>query len=432
MKYSVVSVINRLKFNDYKQIEDEEGAFLKGATLYYKKRTGNYYIVFVVKSKEEDEDSLDLYECKSDNIEALDVSSIMLLAEDFSIETDLGLLSGSVKIDKKLPASAKMYVWEFEVVNKDEDVSCSFRNYFQEKYNLSFRSSYDSLLTRFYQDFYKKIDIEEFLVPVAHSKKGLSVYGKGLSDEKNVKIHTRSEVVDGIIVGGSFGRKRQALERRNKRKGKDVNENDIVSDDYYFCLYLPENKNKGYLFTQFFSDATITTQFKKFLLEKLFKKNKGDTYGIKEFTPYVSKELMQEFKNGCILDRMSFVERFANDDIGDCDIDEKSTDVIIKVELSTPPEKPIPFSDIPARLANWLKVKCNTLDLGRYTDKKIKVKDPTTGLSSTFELDTDLKLRPVINLSKYVLMNQDGTPNIDHMRRYCFSLIEEIKRDTFS
>lgn len=429
MTYSVVSVINRLKFNDYKQIVDVEGAFLKGATLYYKKRSGDYYIVFVVKSIEEDEDSFDLYECKSENIESLDVSSIILLAEDFSIESHLGLLSGSVKIDKKLPANAKMYIWEFEVVAKDE--TCDFRSYLQEKYNMSSRSSYDSLLKKFYQDFYKQIDTEEFLVPDVHSKKGLSVYGKGESDQKNVKIHSEHQVIDGIIVGGAFGRKRQALERRNKRKGKDVNENDVVSDDYYFCLYLPEKGSKGYLFTQCFSDATITTQIKHFLLKHLFKKKKGYTYSIKEFVPYVSPSLMEQFKDGCILDRVSFIKKFANDDIGGADVEDDKTDIIVKVELSTPSEKPVPLKMISSWLNRWKKMQCNDTDIDQYPDKKVKLRDSVTGLSSTFELDGDLKLRPVINLSQYVLINNDGTPNIEYMRRYCFSQIEQIKRDTF-
>ena len=123
--------------------------------------------------------------------------------------------------------------------------------------------------------------------------------------------------------------------------------------------------------------------------------------------------MSEQFSANSILDHFTFATPFINGDIinGDDEIGEQQVkDVVLKVEVSSPSNQPITYSQIPNFLQRILNMNLNNKAAKDYQHCTGTIKNTKTGNTSTFEIDKDLKIRPIIYLYKEVDVDEDGIP----------------------
>ena len=49
---------------------------------------------------------------------------------------------------------------------------------------------------------------------------------------------------------------------------------------------------------------------------------------------------------------------------------------------------------------------------------------------TTFEIDDNLKIKPIIYLFEKISVSEDGIPNFTELKQFCFSKLEDIKKET--
>lgn len=196
------------------------------------------------------------------------------------------ILEQERKEKERLASSARLTTIRIDLIHsKEEDFT--FKDAICLKYNINKDTDSSEVFERFAQEFYKSLDIDEFVVPFKEKKKGITIYKKNINqinntsqiteateEEKRVICHKNTNILEGIICGGAFGRPRNARQLKNKNNNKDVNRDDVVTDDYYMYLYLPMDNKTGYLLLQYYPDMTIKNELIRFLISTI-KKNKA-------------------------------------------------------------------------------------------------------------------------------------------------------------
>lgn len=342
-----------------------------------------------------------------------------------------------------LAISSRLTIISIELTGKDKYLT--FKDIICSRYNINSNTDSSIVFERFAQEFYSGIDKDEFIIPNSERKKGITIYKsngnnvkngtsqtlEGKEIEKRVLCHSNANVLEGIICGGAFGRPRNARQLKNKNENKDVNSDDVVTDDYYMYLYLPMDNNLGYLLLQYYPDITIKNELIKFLVSLLRKKN--DPFKIN--TPYFcDDELKQEFKDNCILDHLKFSEVFIEGDTID-DNDIVSNKIVggikLKLEVSPIEDEPIKYNDIKKYLNKISKnLSLNKKSIKNFQEKKITLKDINTGKTTTVEIDEDINIRPTIILCEKINVDDNGIPNFSELKEFCTKKMEEIKEKT--
>lgn len=348
------------------------------------------------------------------------------------------------RIEKqKQDNSPRLTIIKIALVHKDE-IDFSFKQAICKKYNIESTVNDDIVFEKYAKNFYRTLDQDEFVVPHLGKKKGISVKKSraGLvkheahimltPEEVATKLvyHPTENILEGVMIGGLYGRPRNARQLRNKNNRKEVNKDDVITDDYYCMIYLPMNHNVGYMLLQYYPDITVKNEIIEFIKKPL--RNKRDKYDV-EFSYYCTKEMSEQFSANSILDHFTFATPFINGDIinGDDEIGEQQVkDVVLKVEVSSPSNQPITYSQIPNFLQRILNMNLNNKAAKDYQHCTGTIKNTKTGNTSTFEIDKDLKIRPIIYLYKEVDVDEDGIPNFVQLKEYCYNKLEIVKSET--
>lgn len=322
----------------------------------------------------------------------------------------------------------------------------TFKNAVCEQYNIESTTDDSKVFDTYAKNFYKTLDKDEFIVPDKGKRKGISVKksraGLVKHDDKirltpeevatKLVTHASENILEGIVIGGIYGRPRNARQLRNKNNQKAVNRDDVITDDYYVMIYLPMDYNVGFLLLQYYPDITIKDEITKFIRKTL--RRKGAKYDI-AFSYYCSKEMNEQFSSNSILDHLTLTNPFINGDaVNDNeDVENKPVnDIILKVEVASPSNKPIPYSQISGFIRKIANIVLNNKAAKDYQMQTATIKNQVTGLTTTFDIDGELKIRPTTYLYKKISVNEDGIPNFVELKEYCFNELENIKSETLA
>ena len=110
--------------------------------------------------------------------------------------------------------------------------------------------------------------------------------------------------------------------------------------------------------------------------------------------------------------------------------EQQVNDVVLKVEVSSPSNQPVSFMQIPQFLQKILNIKLNNKAARDYQYRTGTIKNVETGNTSTFEIDSDLKIRPIMYLYKEIDVDEDGIPDFVQLKECCFNKLEIIKSET--
>lgn len=153
------------------------------------------------------------------------------------------------------------------------------------------------------------------------------------------------------------------------------------------------------------------------------------------FSYYCSKEMSEQFSSNSILDHLTLTNPFINGDaINDKeDVENKQVnDIILKVEVASPSDKPVPYSQIQGFIKKVANVILNNKAAKDYQMQTATIRNQVTGLTTTFDIDGELKIRPTTYLYKKINVNEDGIPNFAELKEYCFNELENIRSETLA
>lgn len=355
------------------------------------------------------------------------------------------ILEQERKEKERLANSARLTMIRIDLVHSEGE-DFTFKDAICSKYNINTNTDSSDVFERFAQEFYRGLDRDEFVIPFSEKKKGITIYKKDSNQiqnntsqtltedevEKRILWHKSTNILEGIICGGAFGRPRNARQLKNKNENKDVNSDDVVTDDYYIYLYLPMDYNIGYLLLQYYPDITIKNELIKYI-KSIIKTKKGK-FKI-ETSYYDDEDLKQQFKENCIVDHLIFSETFIKGDtIDEKDgISEKQVGGIkLKLEVSSIDDKPIEYSESYNFLDRISKhLFLNKKSTKKFQEKKLTLKNTNTGKTTTVEIDGDFKIRPAVILCEEITVDDTGIPNFSELKKFCAAKMEEIKEKTF-
>ena len=332
------------------------------------------------------------------------------------------------------------------VLTHQTESNFTFKNTVCEQYNIENTTDDRDVFEMYAKNFYKILDKDEFIVPDKGKKKGISVKlaKSGLVKHNDqitltpeeaankLEVHSSKNILEGIVIGGIYGRPRNARQLKNRNKKKDVNRDDVITDDYYVMIYLPMDNNIGFLLLQYYPDITIKDEITKFIRKTL--RRSRAKYDI-AFSYYCSKEMSEQFSSNSILDHLTLTNPFINGDaINDKeDVENKQVnDIILKVEVASPSDKPVPYSQIQGFIKKVANVILNNKAAKDYQMQTATIRNQVTGLTTTFDIDGELKIRPTTYLYKKINVNEDGIPNFAELKEYCFNELENIRSETLA
>lgn len=354
--------------------------------------------------------------------------------------TNAAVIAEEKRLKQQRLLSPRLIIIEIKIQPKDAADELTFKNVIAKMYNIEESKSDIDIFTEYAKRFYKELDKEEFETLKSSNKKGISVktsralikHDERISlteDETKDKLiyHPEKNILEGIIIGGMYGRKRNARQLKHKSKIKDVDRDDVITDDYYSLLYIPMDNDTGYLLLQYYPDITIKKELTEFIRRTL--KRKGLPYNI-AFSYYYDEEFNKSFENDSVLDHITLSSKFLEgDDVGNNDIEVKSENkgIKLKIEVSTinDPVSTLNISQFMHKIGDFMGYRKAFKD---FNYKTATVKNANS--QTTFEIDDNLKIKPIIYLFEEISVSEDGIPNFTELKHFCFSKLEDIKKET--
>lgn len=128
------------------------------------------------------------------------------------------------------------------------------------------------------------------------------------SSKNTYSFKTKENIIDGEVFGGPTGVDQEIFKTNNsKDKTGDVNADDVATLPFYFKLWTPFDHDTGVLMVQSYSNYTIT------LLIKTHLANYIKTYNYNLiFTPYITKEIIEKYKENSSVYKVSYVKEKLN------------------------------------------------------------------------------------------------------------------------
>ncbi len=175
------------------------------------------------------------------------------------------------------------------------------------------------------------------------------------------------------------------------------------------------------------ADETITQAVRNYVAG-LF--SLGD-YRKPVMTAFAPKRFEEEYKDGAVINSMSFVKTDINPQIEDDDPARDSVNEFdVKITLTLKGEK----ADLSKAVAiknffskRFFGTKDFNYRLEEFDKCAVSTKNEDTKSTKTFDWNIrDQELRPVVYLKDRVAMEDDGTPNFAALDKYCRQIFEEI------
>ncbi|MBT0560463.1 hypothetical protein J5308_07060 [Riemerella anatipestifer] len=242
----------------------------------------------------------------------------------------------------------------------------------------------------------------------------------------NIRFHSTSYIIEGIVEGGAYGKKRRKTSTTNKHLKSEVTERDAITDDFYFLIYTPLESDKSILLIQSYTDDNIDSVMKKFWKNFL---THPSLFRQPSITKYIPKNIIEDFKNGATISNLTYSTEIPSTSLLGSSIDFQTRNFKVTVKIE-PTKDGITYSEFDEIITPIENSMFKNLRLGVFNKKKGALKDNETGKSSPFQLDNNFAIKPSIILSKYITINHDDSDFI-RIKDYCFEILENIKQEVY-
>jgi len=324
--------------------------------------------------------------------------------------------------------NSKLEFYRFKLNPRQDDFK-TFKDFTLDE--LKGKSSYDGakimklLFTHFITSLDGKYSKDEKIKKQIKLEKRTAI-NKHLRNQP--KYLSESNIICGVINGGSYGRDRIIGDVNNPEEGSQLGKSKTVLQYYFFLLYLPIDHNEGcFIIHSNSKEETITNIFRSFI-SHLFKATRYNKVNIESFCP---KSFQDEFKKGAIIQTIEFKDS----KVDNTHTTDGTSDTIgkydIRIEIA-PKNKDMSitsFGKLKSILASYIFGKeTHHKKLQDFDEVKVATKNPVDNSTRTFEWNTkDEDFVPIIYLDGRVRTNDDDTPDFDDLETLCRNyLTDEI------
>lgn len=332
----------------------------------------------------------------------------------------------------------KLEFYRFKL-NPRKDEFKTFRDFCIEELKGKKAFDADKLIKSLFAHFIKSLDSEfskddKLKKQIKLEKKG--TVNKYLSNQP--KFLSDSNIILGVINGGSYGRDRIIGDVDNPEEGSQLGQKKSVLQYYFFLLYLPLDHNEGcFIIHSNGKEETITDIFRRYI-SHMFKAPNYNKVNIESFCP---QSFQNEFKKGAYIQTIEFKDSKLND----THTIYGTTDVLgqydIRIEV-TPKNKNISittFDKLKSTFADYGFGKDkHSKKLNDFDETKVITKNLVDNSTITFDWNTkDEDFVPVVYLNGRIKhSNADGTPNFDELETLCLNyfkdeVLPEIRPDLY-
>lgn len=262
------------------------------------------------------------------------------------------------------------------------------------------------------------------------SKIGLTLFKKRGEKENNIlTAHSSSFIIEGFIDGGVYDMVRK-MANLSKTRSQNIKRDDIITDRYYIYIYFPLNSNIGVVFLQSKTNANIRSAIKKFFPEIC----KTDINKGCKIESYIPTYLKQEFKDGAIVQSLTYTQQFVTEVDAEDEIveQEESYNVVIQIQPQNQVVNLGTLDTLLEKVGNMtIKIGNRIKPLSEFEKKRGSLKNNEMNRSSPFTLDDEEKVRPVIILDDLFEKDEEGNFQRNDLKSYCDDILNQIHSDIY-
>jgi hypothetical protein len=285
------------------------------------------------------------------------------------------------------------------------------------------------IIIRVFKNFISALDKPE-MYSDTNSKKCMTANQPNKDDpnaNSNIHFHSDKFIIEGIVEGGSYGRKRNKTSTIDKSNKSNVDVRDAITEDFYFFLYCPLQSSKSTLFLQSYSDDSIDSVMKKFWQNFFSFQGIFNHPVVKRFVPI---SIIEDFKTNATISALTFTTDIPGHTLLESTITQTTRNYKVAVKI-TPTNDDLSIEEFqqsiePLKQTPFTKF----MRLGQFLIKKGTLRDTATNKTSPFDLGSSFEVQPSIHLSKYITINGDET-DFGRIKEYCFELLESVKTEIY-
>lgn len=326
--------------------------------------------------------------------------------------------------------STKLEIYQIGLNPVKRSASSSFREFLSLLYPIGSGAPSDSsLFGDLLRLFITKADTDQFIKD-ERSKKAFAAYDTRPTESisnPSVSLLSERSAIYGFVEGGPYGRSRNTANVDNKASKETIPSDSVISTRFFFLFHAPLGSKTGILFLQSYSGETISSVFVDFMrdilsLEGSYKKAKAQKY-----IPSVFKE---QVKENSTIKALSYTKDCLGSEITSEPEFQQETDIFtVKVTITSKRGRPkTEFRRLAEVFANTQFAKTV---LSAFKGR-VRIEDERNAKSTSFDIDRDFDISPIIYLDDLISHDAEGRPNIEELRDYCLNLLEtQIRRDVY-
>lgn len=262
------------------------------------------------------------------------------------------------------------------------------------------------------------------------TKLGLALFANN-EDEINtiLKNHSAHSCIEGFIDGGPYDKIKTIAQTTDVSQRELLGRDKMVTERFYMYLYLPLGAKIGLLFIEKKGSLKISSAVQELIVELL--KTHHSAVRFERFVPH---SLIDEYKNGSVVDTLTFTDYMTTSVIDGNDENTivKQYGVTIRI---TPPAEDRTGIDLVHNMLNALreasmKLGIMTKPLSEFSTKRGTLRKENQSYS--FTLGNDLKIKPMIEIEDEFQDEEHGVLKRADIKSLCDGLLAQIRDEIYA
>jgi hypothetical protein len=280
----------------------------------------------------------------------------------------------------------------------------------------------------FFKHFVSKLNVPGYMKN-EKSKKAFAALDVSPDPEQavNPTIAMEKQFLFGKFEGGKYGVSRRSSPTENKEEGQEVPDDNVISEEVYYGLWTPMHSNTGFFFITANPSNTVSQEVLNFLKNEIFTSSQFFKPKIER---YYSNASIHALYSNANLDYVKFTTRELSADLDDPSLTGEEHE--FKITVSIEPVDGMSVNQGHSLIPSWLSLKFGSKTLQDFEKKMGRLSQEGSKNGSSFKLDQEDRLRPIIHLSEHnVDFQENGTVNDSNQIKNLILTIldEEIKPD---
>lgn len=238
--------------------------------------------------------------------------------------------------------------------------------------------------------------------------------------------HQNSFIIEGYIDGGIYDIKRKMATYRQTGELQEIPKTKIVTDSYYFYLYLRMNSGKGILMIESKKGMYMSGVLTEFICGLLSFHNNCRCVA----SMYVPEEIKTNFKNGSILKSITCSSNL----VSSIKINNQDFQQNYKVTVKIEPENQPSFNNRNAIIDNIMqfavKIGNALTPINSFIVKKGEMYNDDEKSSKSFYLE-DPDVVPKMSLSDEIYDDQNSILKREEIKRKCDELLQMVQNEIY-